>query len=654
MRSLNVFWLSMGALAVAAACGGSNGSTGPQGPAGDAGPPGATGATGATGPAGATGATGASGAAGANGEAGAAGAAGEAGTAAAAGSDPAAAFATTTPIKHVVVIFGENISFDHYFATYPLATNPAGEPTFTAAANTPAVNNLVTPLDPNNNFQPLAGYAADAGANSLLLTANATATNAGNLAITAAVNGNFSGANEDGQYNPYRLDPKYAFTSDQSHDYMPEQLAADGTQMDLYPEFVGDPYSAAAGYTPPTSYSAAPAALGTPAATMGYFDGNTLVTMWGLAQDYALNDNSWTSQFGPSTPGAINLISGQTNGIGTTNPAAPSSNSALVPDGNGGFTLLSDSDPYGDTCAKTPTVSFTGKNVGDLLNAKGITWGFFQGGFDLSVTNPNGSTGCTRSEASGIPGGVSKADYIAHHEPFQYYATTANPNHLPPSSPYAVGSSFELDGKTPEPANHQYDINVFYQAMAVGNFPAVVYLKAPGIQDAHAGYSDPLDEQDFINNVLATLKASPDWATTAVVLAYDDSDGWYDHQAPPIVNPSFTSQDALNGTGDAGTGICNSGIQQGKTVYTTPQLNGTTGTAAQGRCGYGTRVPLLVVSPFSKKNYVDHTLTDQSSVLKFVEDNWLGGERITGSFDAIAGPLTNMLEFPGDAGVAAH
>lgn len=120
------------------------------------------------------------------------------------------------------------------------------------------------------------------------------------------------------------------------------------------------------------------------------------------------------------------------------------------------------------------------------------------------------------------------------------------------------------------------------------------------------------------------------------------------------MNPSFTSQDALNGVGDAGTGICNSGIQQGKTVYTAPQLNGTTGTAAQGRCGYGTRVPLLVVSPFSKKNYVDHTLTDQSSVLKFVEDNWLGGERLTGSFDAIAGPLTNMLEFPGDAGVAAH
>jgi phospholipase C len=58
-------------------------------------------------------------------------------------------------------------------------------------------------------------------------------------------------------------------------------------------------------------------------------------------------------------------------------------------------------------------------------------------------------------------------------------------------------------------------------------------------------------------------------------------------------------------------------------------------------------MPLLVVSPFAKRNHVDHTLTDQSSVLRFVEDNWLSGERIQpgGSFDTIAGPLNNMFDF---------
>src|SRR5258708_8848024 len=56
---------------------------------------------------------------------------------------------------------------------------------------------------------------------------------------------------------------------------------------------------------------------------------------------------------------------------------------------------------------------------------------------------------------------------------------------------------------------------------------------------------------------------------------------------------------------------------------------------------------LVVVSPFAKRNHVDHTLTDQTSVLRFIEDNWLSGERIQpgGSFDTIAGPLNNMFDF---------
>ncbi len=66
--------------------------------------------------------------------------------------------------------------------------------------------------------------------------------------------------------------------------------------------------------------------------------------------------------------------------------------------------------------------------------------------------------------------------------------------------------------------------------------------------------------------------------------------------------------------------------------------------AENGRCGYGPRVPLLVISPWAKRNHVDHTLTDQSSILKFVEDNWRV-PRIEGSFDAIAGPLTHLFDF---------
>src|SRR5882724_6144433 len=76
-------------------------------------------------------------------------------------ASPQDALPTSTPIKHVVVIFGENESFDHYFGTYPHATNPPGEPVFTAAANTPAVNGFTPDLLNNNpNLNPANGTGA--------------------------------------------------------------------------------------------------------------------------------------------------------------------------------------------------------------------------------------------------------------------------------------------------------------------------------------------------------------------------------------------------------------------------------------------------------------------------------------------------------------
>ncbi len=337
-----------------------------------------------------------------------------------------------------------------------------------------------------------------------------------------------------------------------------------------------------------------------------------------------MSDNSYGTNYGPSTDGAINLVSGQTNGaINNSNGTG-----ALIEDGAGGMTDVSDADPAGDMCSTTTgeTFSMSGTNIGDLLTAAGVTWGFFEGGFDLTQTNPNGSTGCSRSTTSLITNS-KKADYIPHHQPFQYYKSTANPAHTRPTSVAMIG-------KPGDAANHQYDLNDFYAAVNAGNFPAVSFLKAPGFQDGHAGYSDPLDEQQFVVHVVNFLQQQPTWASTAVVIAYDDSDGWYDHQMPPLVNQSATSMDMLTGTGTCGAG--------------TSALAGVaTGTAhAQGRCGYGPRLPLLVISPYARQNFVDHSVTDQSSIIRFVEDNWLNGQRIgNGSFDAIAGPLDNLFDF---------
>jgi phospholipase C len=546
------------------------------------------------------------------------------------GSDDFHNSRTATPIKHLVVIFQENVSFDHYFGTYPNALNLQGETRFSPSKHTPKVNNLATPLDVNHNFTPLAGVD--------LLNNNPNSNS------NAPVAPNSSKSNGAAASNPFRLAPSQALTADQGHNESPEESAYNNGRMDGFPAFVGT-----AG--PP------PSGIGSKALVMGYYDGNTVTALWNYAQHFALNDNNYTTQFGPSTPGAINLISGQTNGIAATLNVLDGSGNLLhgTHEAFGGsdhiasnITEIGDGDPLQDVCSNSSIdqVTMAGKNIGDLLNAKGTTWGSFMGGFDLTAVNANGTTGCARETNPTVPGtpASTSVDYIPHHAWFQYYESTRNPTHARPSSVEAIGHSVIPHTNTPDPANHQYDIKDFFTTLKAGNLPAVSFLKAAAFEDGHAGYSDPIDEQHFLVRVINALQKSPEWSETAVVVLYDDSDGWYDHQMPPIVNSSFNpAVDTLNGPG-----VCNTsnGFQQGKMVPAAP-LNGNFGQPAWGRCGYGTRMPLLVVSPFAKRNYVDHTLTDQTSVLRFVEDNWLSGERIQpgGSFDTIAGPLNNMFNF---------
>jgi phospholipase C len=216
-------------------------------------------------------------------------------------------------------------------------------------------------------------------------------------------------------------------------------------------------------------------------------------------------------------------------------------------------------------------------------------------------------------------GGVVSKDYIPHHEPFQYYRSTQNLQHLPPSSPDMIGRD--------DQAHHQYDLSDFWTAVDRHELPAVSFLKAPAYQDGHAGYSDPLDEQHFIVSTINRLEKTSDWSSTAVVIAYDDSDGWYDHQMGPVVNQSNDpTVDALRGT-DCGT---NPAAISGGYL---------------DRCGYGPRLPLLVVSPFAKSNFVDHSVTDQTSIIRFVEDNWQTGRIGDASMDAKAGSLDNLFDF---------
>jgi len=491
---------------------------------------------------------------------------------------------TATPIKHLVVLFQENVSFDHYFGTYPNAQNLAGEPPFRARAGTPEVNTLET-----------------AG----LLHSNPNKANPENGDAAAA---------------PFRLSRAQAASADQNHGYTAEQAAFDEGEMDLFPTHTGRGSRGGEGR------------LGTKGQVMGYFDGNTVTALWNYAQSFAMNDNSFSTTFGPSTPGAINFVSGQTNGV-ILPPGAwlegdgTFARGRIVPDGQDGWTMIANLDPTGDACSVGKTVMMSGPNIGDMMNQRGISWGWFQGGFDLSRTNSDGSSGCRRSTTSEVTK-ANVLDYVPHHAPFQYYASTANPTHQRPSSIDVIGSA--RDGG----ANHQYDLHDFFDALDAGILPAVSFLKSPGFQDGHAGYSDPLDEQDFIVAAVNAVSKSPFWSDTAIIILYDDSDGWYDH-AHAVINPSnipVKGYDVLNGDSCGPAGVV--------------PLPGVKGLPVQGRCGYGTRQPFLVISPYARSNHVDHTLTDQTSVLRFIEDNWMGGTRLgAGSFDAIAGSIEGMFDW---------
>ena len=471
---------------------------------------------------------------------------------------------TTTPIKHVVVIFDENISFDHYFGTYPKAANTDGTP-FHARPGTPKVNGL----------------------SHQLLTHNPNA------------------------YNPDRLTHEQALTCDQDHSYGKEQLAYDGGKADKFVE-----------YTSHDTCTGQPILYGQPGLVMDYFDGNTVTGLWNYAQHYAMSDNSFNSVYGPSSPGAINLISGQTHGIYAVDPITGAkvtdAYTVVSPDANGIGTMINDPDPAYDDCSdKNHTATsalgvMTGKNVGDLLNSRNVTWGWFQGGFKPTGT-ANGYSVCGTTHAN--IGGNAVVDYSPHHNPFSYYKSTSNPKHQPPTSVAMIGHT--------DQANHNYDTSDFDAAVAANNLPAVSYVKAGQYQDGHAGYSDPLDEQKFLVHTINELQKSPQWSSTAVVVAYDDSDGWYDHVAPPQVNGSHDpaqDQAVLCGTAPVAKGY-------------------------NDRCGYGPRTPLLVVSPWAKTNHVDHTLTDQTSVLRFVEDNWGLGRIGDASYDVKAGSLSGLLSF---------
>ena len=448
----------------------------------------------------------------------------------------------TTPIKYVVVIFDENNSFDHYFGTYPNPLYPNG-----VAATTQNTYG-------ESPFVPLPNTPSVNGLTPLLNKLSSTA--------------------------PFRLDRAQETTCDNDNHYKDEQTAYNSGTVNLFPATTSGTGTGC-----------------TPALSMGYYDGNTVTALWNYAQYFAMSDNYFDTEFGTTVMGHQNLLAGQTHETSVTTISGKVANGTVIANVEAGF------DDCVTTANGTP-VQMTSKNIGDLLNEAGVSWGWFYADFPQSTGTQ--------------PITICPSAYNSHYMPFMYYASTSNQHHLPPSSVSAIGTSSDQ-------ANHNYAITDFWNAVSAGNMPSVVFLKATKSQTGHPSDSSPLQEQTFLVNTINQLQQTPFWNQMAIFITYDDSDGWYDHVMPPIVNQS---NDAANDT-LSGAAYCG-----------TPQPG-----AYLDRCGYGTRLPLLAISPYAKQNYVDHGLTDTTSVTRFIEDNWNLGRLGNQSFDALAGSLNGLFDF---------
>ncbi len=156
----------------------------------------------------------------------------------------------------------------------------------------------------------------------------------------------------------------------------------------------------------------------------------------------------------------------------------------------------------------------------------------------------------------------------------------------------------DVGGDPAARARHLKDEADFTTALANGTLPHVSWVKPYGADNEHPGYADVITGEQHVEALLRQIQASAYWFRAAVIVTYDEHGGYWDHVPPPVVD----------------------------------------------EWGPGERVPALVISPFARRGYVDHTVYDTTSILKLIETRW----RLAplGSRDAAASDLTGAFELP--------
>ena len=423
-------------------------------------------------------------------------------------------------IRHIVVIYLENRSFDNLYGAFPGANGYAN-----AGAAATQVDRDGKPYDKlppvmNTNLRPPKPDAR-------------FPTDLPNGPFSADI---YAGLNQT--------------TGDAVHKFYEEQLQIDGGRMDKF-----------------VAWSDAGSLV------MSHYDGARM-PMWDYARKYVLADNFFHAAFGGSflnhfwlvcacTPvyrDAPEQLVARLGGAGEL-----VRDGAVTPDGYAVNTMFPRLGPYprqvSDPAFRLPEQDLP--NIGDRLSAKGVSWAWYSGGWNDAVA------------------GRPDHDFQFHHQVFAFFRTTA------------LG--------TKGAKQHLRDGADFIADIARGRLPSVSFYKPIGEENEHPGYSTVAAGEHHMREIVGMIEKSPMWKDTVVIVTYDENGGLWDHVAPPKTD----------------------------------------------RWGPGSRVPALVISPFAKKGFVDHTQYDTTSILKLIETRY--GLAPLGTRDAIAADLTNAfdLQSPG-------
>jgi acid phosphatase len=323
---------------------------------------------------------------------------------------------------------------------------------------------------------------------------------------------------------------------------------------------------------------------------MGTYDGSSMA-VWQLARQFTLADHFFMGTFGGSFmnhlwlacacvaryPNAPDTLKSRLDAQGRllrkadsptsalTGPPRWELDGALTPEGDAVNTIQPPYEPSGigpatggdpqlADPAGNPLPPQDAPTIGDRLTERSISWAWYSGGWNQaladSVQPGSGSRGVIYSSKPGSP------NFQPHHQPYNYFRR------------YAPG--------TPARREHLKDLSDLLSDLQRGQLPQVVFYKPTGSQNQHPGYTDVLSGDRHIEDLVHQIRASSAWASTLIIVTYDENGGFWDHVPPP----------SGAGYGD--------------------------------RWGPGTRVPTILISPFVKKGYVDHTPNDTGSILRLL------------------------------------